>query len=225
MKEIVLGNIRLICADCMGVMGAAGDGAYDLALADPDYGLGKRLRGGKWAKRWGNAGLTLGSRPDRAYFDELRRVSRNQVVWGANYFTDMLAPSRCFLVWDKKDKMPKMADCEMAWTSFDRNAKVFSSARNPGGITGKKRIHICQKPVQLYMWILGMFAAPGDSVIDTHLGSASSAIAVYEVNHGLRDSGKEELSYTGIEIDPVYFGNAVERIREHMSTHPYTQQP
>lgn len=194
--------------------------AYDLAVVDPDYGLKRKLRGGSWAQKWGTDGMTLGGVPDKAYFDELRRVSRNQIVWGGNYFINFLVPSRCFLIWDKIEKIHTMADCEMAWTSFDRNAKVFTSARNPGGITGKKRIHVCQKPVQLYMWIIDNYTSEGERVIDTHLGSASSAIAVYEVNKKLRSEGKNELEFTGIEINAEYFDKAVERVMRHIEAHP-----
>ena len=220
MNEICIGNIRLICCDCTDVMRQTSDDSFDLAVVDPDYGLHRRLRGGQWAQRWGNDGMTLGGVPDAGYFRELMRISRNQIIWGGNYFTNFLPPSRCFLVWDKKDKNNTMADCEMAWTSFDRNARVFNSARNPGGITGKGRIHMCQKPVQLYMWILDMFAGPGDSVLDTHLGSASSAIAVYEVNKRLRAGGYPEISFTGIEINGEYFRKAVDRVMAHMRMYP-----
>lgn len=210
MKEWKHDNITLLCADCMEVMRSASEPLAELAVCDPDYDLGKRLRGGTWADRYGDSGSKLGGAPTWEYFDELRRVTANQVIWGGNYF-DFLPPTRCFLIWDKKDKMPKMADCEYAWTSFDRNAKVFSSARNPHGISGNdKRIHICQKPVQLYMWVYDLLAKPGDRVLDTHAGSASSAIAAWECNH----------PYIGIEINPDYFDKAVARIEKHIQTHP-----
>lgn len=210
MREWRHGDIRLLCADCMEVMRSAEGNLAELAVCDPDYNLGKKLRGGAWAARYGDSGARLGGAPDKGYFDLLRNVSDNQVIWGGNYF-DFLPPTRGFLIWDKKDKIPTLADCEYAWTSFDRNAKVFSSARNPHGISGNdKRIHVCQKPVQLYMWIYDLLAKPTDRILDTHFGSASSAIAAYECNH----------PYLGIEINQDYFDKAVERIEKHIATHP-----
>lgn len=207
MREVRIDNLRLICADCMEVMRTmTGLPPYDIAVCDPDYGLGGKLRGGNYMARYGDSGSRMGGQPTAGYFDELRRVSTNQVIWGWNYF-DFLPPTRCFLVWHKKDGPKNFADCELAWTSFDRNARLFSSARNPKGISGKgPRIHICQKPVQLYQWIYGEFANQGDSILDTHMGSGSSAIAAWE-------SG---LEYTGIEIDEEMYDKAVERIRGHI---------
>lgn len=216
MREWSHDNITLLCADCMDVMRlydpSAGSGAWmaDLAVCDPDYGLGKLMIGGNYMARYGKSGCSLGGKPTREYFDQLRMVSRHQVIWGGNYF-DFLPPTRCFLIWHKKDGPKNFADCEYAWTSFDKNARLFSSARNPKGISGTdKRIHICQKPVQLYMWIYDLFAKPGDRILDTHAGSASSAIAAWELNH----------PYIGIEINPDYFDKAVERLEKHISTHP-----
>lgn len=210
MREVKIGKLTLICGDCMEVMRESEGKLAELAVCDPDYGLKKKLKGGTWAGRYGNSGSNLGGVLDGGYFDELRRISDNQIIWGGNYF-DFLPPTRCFLVWDKKEKLPKMADCEYAWTSFDRNAKVFSSARNPHGISGNdKRIHLCQKPVQLYMWIYENYAKQGDRILDTHMGSASSAIAAYETGH----------NYLGVEINPDYFNKAVERVRKHIETHP-----
>lgn len=191
---------------------SAGSGAWmaDLAVCDPDYGLDKLMVGGNYMARYGDSGRKLGGNPDRSYYELLRAVSRNQVIWGGNYF-DFLPPTRCFLIWHKKDGPKNFADCEYAWTSFDKNARMFSSARNPKGISGNdKRIHLCQKPVQLYMWVYDLLAKPNDRILDTHAGSASSAIAAYETNH----------PYLGIEINPDYFDKAVERVEKHIQTHP-----
>lgn len=191
---------------------SAGSGAWmaDLAVCDPDYGLDKLMVGGNYMARYGKSGRSLGGKPTREYFDQLRMVSRHQVIWGGNYF-DFLPPTRCFLVWHKKDGPKNFADCEYAWTSFDKNARLFSSARNPRGISGNdKRIYICQKPVQLYMWVYDMLAKSEDRILDTHMGSGSSAIAAYETNH----------PYIGIEINPDYFDKAVERLEKHIATHP-----
>lgn len=211
MKEWRHGDdIRLLCADCMEVMRGAEGKLAELAVCDPDYGLGGKLRGGNYMARYEDSGARLGGKPGGDYFELLRGVSDNQVIWGGNYF-DFLPPTRCFLIWHKKDGPDNFADCEYAWTSFDRNARMFSSARNPKGISGNgKRIHICQKPVQLYLWIYDLLAKPADRILDTHMGSGSSAIAAYETGH----------PYVGIEINRDYFDKAVERIERHIATHP-----
>lgn len=140
--------------------------------------------------------------PGEEYFKELFRVSRNQIIWGGNYFK--LPPTRCFLVWRKltiSDKF-SMAMCEYAWTSFNRNAKLFECA--PQGKPGD-RFHPTQKPIELYDWIYGLFAEKGQKVLDTHLGSGSSRIAAH----------KAGLDFVGIEIDKEYFDKAEERFQKH----------
>lgn len=211
MKEWKHGNITLICDDCMNVMRGTEGTLAELAVCDPDYGLGKKISaGGTYANKYKGFDGILGGKPDKGYFDELCRVSDNQVIWGGNYF-DFLPPTRCFLIWEKKDRNNTMADCEYAWTSFDRNAKSVLLARNPHGISGNdRRIHICQKPVQLYVWIYDLLAKPGERILDTHMGSGSSAIAAYETGH----------SYVGVEINPDYFNKAVARIEKHIQNHP-----
>lgn len=210
MKEWRYGDITLLCADCMEVMRGAEGKLAELAVCDPDYGIDKCLTGGNYMARYKGFVGNLGGRPDRSYLDLLRSVSNNQVIWGGNYF-DFLPPTRCFLIWHKKDGPDNFADCEYAWTSFDRNAKLYSSARNPHGISGNDmRIHICQKPVQLYMWTYDLLAKPDDRILDTHMGSGSSAIAAYETGH----------PYLGIEISQGYFDKVVERIEKHIATHP-----
>ena len=137
--------------------------------------------------------------PGAEYFRELFRVSKNQIIWGGNYFS--LPPTRCFLVWRKLtiSESFTMAMAEYAWTSFNGNAKVFECA--PQGASKDPRFHPTQKPVALYTWVFKQFAKPGDRVLDTHLGSGSSRIAAY----GL------DLDFTGIEIDKDYFDQSVER--------------
>ena len=210
MREVRIGNLRLINADCMDVMRQSEGKLADLAVCDPDYGIDRCLKGGNYMARYKKFVGNLGGKPDKAWFDELRRVSDNQVIWGGNYF-DFLPPTRGFLVWRKKDGPKNFADCEYAWTCFDTNARVFESARNPKGISGTdRRIHNCQKPVQLYMWVYGLLGKPEDVILDTHMGSGSSAIAAYETGH----------EYVGIEINPDYFDKAVERVKRHIQTHP-----
>ncbi len=140
--------------------------------------------------------------PGEEYFKELFRVSRHQVIWGGNYFS--LPPTRCFLVWRKLTISEKfsMAMAEYAWTSFSGNAKVFECA--PQGTAKERRFHPTQKPVALYSWVYGLFAKPGDRILDTHLGSGSSRIAAYKMG----------LDFTGCEIDKGYFDAAERRFRE-----------
>lgn len=140
--------------------------------------------------------------PGQEYFDELFRVSRNQIIWGGNYFR--LPPTRCFLVWRKLtiSETFTMAMAEYAWTSFNGNAKVFECA--PQGKPGD-RFHPTQKPIELYRWIFSRYAKAGDKILDTHLGSGSSRIAAY-------DAG---LDFWGYEIDETYFRLEEERFEAH----------
>ena len=168
--------------------------------------------GGKWSKKYqvhqgGIFSQDIGHwdiAPEQEYFDELARVSKNQIIWGGNYFD--LPPTRCFLVWRKLTISENftMAMCEYAWTSFNDNAKVFEYAPQ-----GKDRFHPTQKPVALYTWIFNRYAKPGDKILDTHLGSGSSRIAAY-------DAG---LNFVGCEIDKEYFEKQEERFAAHTAQH------
>lgn len=197
-------NITLYNGDCMEFMRSLPDGYFDLSVVDPDYALDSKIsKGGTWAAKYKGFDGSLGGRPTKEYFDELFRVSKNQIVWGGNYFIDLLYPSRCFLIWDKKARLRTLADCEMAWTSFDKNAKIFTHPRN----TGEKRIHICQKPIALYEWIFENYTEGGARVLDTHLGSGSSAIAANKFN----------IDFHGVEINDEYFGQTVNRVKNFTS--------
>lgn len=138
------------------------------------------------------------SPPDKSYFDELFRVSKNQIIWGGNYFD--LPPTRGIIVWDKIQPWENFSQVEIAWTSFNRPAAIFRYS-NTGGRNGKK-IHPTQKPVPLYEWILGKYAKIGDKILDTHVGSASSLIACERMG----------FSYVGFELDEYYYGIAKERL-------------
>lgn len=142
--------------------------------------------------------------PTHEYFEQLFRVTKHQIIWGANYFPNM-PPTRCFIVWKKLTISEKftMAMCEYAWTSFDGNAKIFECA--PQGKANDKRFHPTQKPVALYKWLLTNYAKEGDRILDTHLGSGSIAIACHDFGYEL----------TGIELDADYYAKAVQRIKEH----------
>lgn len=190
--------------DCMEYMRTLPDKAFDLAVVDPPYGLPKESSSGsgKLKHRAFNRGhiLAWDSAPDEEYFTELFRISEHQVIWGGNYFP--MPPSRCFLVWDKLQPFPNFSRCEYAWTNFSNPSKLFSYDNRYAG-----KIHPTQKPVELYAWVYGMFARPGDKILDTHLGSGSSRIAAY-------DAG---LDFVGCEIDPVYFTAQEDRYQRHIA--------
>ena len=188
------GNILLINADCMEVMQHIRDGEFDLSCVDPPYGIdlaSKSFRGRQAKKSWDECV------PDDLYFSELMRVSKDQIIWGGNYFD--LPPSKGFLIWDKMQPFDfTSAMCEMAWSSIQKPAKMF---RLHVVTAETNKIHPTQKPVKLYQWLLSNYAKPGDRILDTHLGSGSSAIAAHY-------SG---FDFVGIELDVDYYNAAVER--------------
>lgn len=143
--------------------------------------------------------------PDKSYFDELFRVSKDQIIWGGNYFG--LPPARCFIVW-RKLQIPlegfSMSPVEYAWTSFAANASMFEACSS-GGSGREARFHPTQKPVELYEWLLRKYAKGGWRILDTHLGSGSSRIAAYNLN----------FDFVGCEIDKVYFDKQEERFARH----------
>jgi site-specific DNA-methyltransferase (adenine-specific) len=195
-------SIELLHGDCMDYMATLPDNAFELAIVDPPYGIGINASGrlghyGGKGKKWDN------EMPTDAYFTELARVSVNQIIWGANYF--VMPPTRCFLVWDKKQPHDvSFASHEYAWTSFDQSAKAFY-LRPQNADT--ERIHPTQKPVALYRWLLHNYAKQGDRILDTHLGSGSSAIAC----HGMG------FDMVGIELDADYYTASVKRFKEQTS--------
>ncbi len=164
---------------------------FDLAVVDPPYGIGGKFKGGKTGKMNFNeiVNKDWDKVPSDEYFSELQRVSKNQIIWGGNYFN--LPPTRCFIVWDKIISEDfSLAMAELAWTSFDKLAKIYKLQVPKNG-----KIHPTQKPVKLYDWIFKNYAKPTDKILDTHLGSGSSRIAAY----------KSGLSFVGIELDKDYF--------------------
>lgn len=186
--------------NAMDYMRSLPDKHFDLCIADPDFGLNEKIsKGGTWAAKYKGFDGALGGKPTKEMFDEMIRVSKNQIIWGGNYFIDMLYPTRCFLIWDKKARLRTLADCEMAWTSFDKNAKIFTHVRN----TGEKRVHICQKPIALYVWILDNYANVGDKIFDPFLGSGSSRIAAY----------RKGFDFYGCELNKTYFEDAEKRFK------------
>ena len=193
--------------DCLEAMRQMPDKYFDLAVVDPPYGIG--MDGGTVGYKGFNNFTKKDwdkSTPEKVYFDELFRVSKNQIIWGGNYFG--LPPSRCWLIWDKGEGFYNRtyAEAELTWTSFDANVKIFK--RDPlakGDYHGK--IHPTQKPVALYEWIYTRYAKPGYKILDTHLGSGSSRIAAH-------DAG---LDFVGFEIDKEYFDKQEERYNAHAS--------
>lgn len=156
--------------------------------------------GETWAEKYGKKIIAWDIAPNKEYFEELFRVSRNQIIWGGNYFE--LPPTRCFLIWKKLSisESFSMAMAEYAWTSFNDNAKVYECA--PQGNQNDPRFHPTQKPVSLYQWILNKYAKKGDKILDTHAGSASSLVACHRAG----------LDGWGFEINQQYFEKAKERL-------------
>jgi len=193
--------INITNEDNMKLMARYEDNHFDLAIVDPPYGLGKKIYSGgeKGCKfhtlfgenKWDD------NIPPKEYFDELFRVSKNQIIWGGNYFD--LPPTRTILCWDKKKGDNNFSMWEMAWTSFDKPAKIYR--QNSSG----DRIHPTQKPIKLYEWLLMKYAKEGDKILDTHLGSGSIAIACHNLKYDL----------TACELDKEYYDAAIKRINEH----------
>lgn len=191
--------------DCMDAMRQIPDKFFDLAVVDPPYGIG--MDGGcigyKGFNVFDKKDWDKKTPPDE-YFEQLFRTSKNQIIWGGNYFN--LPPSRCFLVWNKGAgfRGRTYAEAELAWTSFDANVRIFEhdplANRDYCG-----KIHPTQKPVALYRWIFQKYAKSGDKILDTHLGSGSSRIAAY-------DAG---LDFVGFEIDKDYFEKQEDRFAKH----------
>lgn len=179
------------------------DKHFELACVDPPYGmLGNTFR--TKSKQFTNgfassaldrpetskAKISLGYRSNQDYFDQLYRISKNQIVWGMQYFVEHLTPHQAVIIWDKGNGTSRFSDAELAWTSFDTAVRIVNKWIEPSG-----RIHPTQKPVALYKWIFANYAKQGDKILDTHLGSQSSRIAAYQMG----------FDFYGCELDPDYF--------------------
>ena len=198
--------------DCVAGMREYPDNYFDLAICDPPYGLdlanmnmgignskkASKAKNRKWvSKDWDK------KTPNYEYFLELFRVSKNQIIWGGNYFH--LPPCKNYVIWDKE--IPNglsFADCEMAWTSFSNAPKMF---RYSAYLDNKSKMHPTQKPVKLYEWLLKNYAKTGDKILDTHLGSGSSRIAAQKLG----------FDFYGFEIDQDYFEQSEKRFKEAVS--------
>ena len=201
--------------DCVHGLKRFPDKYFDLAIVDPPYGIDitKQFEN---ANKVGTNSMFKQTKgivkkdwdaeiPTAEYFDELKRVSKNQIIWGGNYFLDYLGNTKCMLVWDKMNGGNNMADAELAWTSFDKAVRMFRMHHFSSGYEAK--IHLTQKPTKLYDWILSKFANEGDLILDTHLGSGSSRIACY----------KAGLSFVGFEIDKDYWEAQEKRFKTFTS--------
>lgn len=191
--------------DCMEAMREFPDKFFDLAIVDPPYGIGRD--GGETGKNWKkyeHKGWDE-TAPGKEYFELLFSKSKNQIIFGANYFTPYLPASMGWIVWDKGQKLT-MSDGELAFSSFDRALRIIEYNRcyigDKGGL-----LHPTQKPVRLYSWILKNYAEPGMKILDTHLGSGSSRIAAHDMG----------FDFWGYELDPEYFAAQEKRFAQHTS--------
>lgn len=187
--------------DCLEVMKTFPDKSFDLVLTDPPYGLNSRMQGGTWGENAiykemrGQEGWDV--LITKEYFDEMFRVSKEQVIWGGNYYT--MPPSRCWFAWEKNEKMETLADFELAWTSLDKPAKMFKERRNPDG----KRQHPTQKPLELMRWCLSQFP-DAQKILDPFMGSGTTLVAAKYLNRNA----------TGIEISEKYCEIARKRLSQ-----------
>lgn len=196
------------------------DKYFELAIIDPPYGIkaSEYKRGGQQHGKAKAASKAYGSKdwdkkpPGDEYFKNLFRISKNQVIFGANHFISRIPyDSSCWIVWDKENGNNDYADCELAWTSFKKSVRLFRfrwQGMLQGDMKNKEiRFHPTQKPVALYQWIISKFAEPGDKIIDTHAGSGSCLVAAYKTQH----------DFLGFELDEEYFTKADKRIRDEMA--------
>jgi site-specific DNA-methyltransferase (adenine-specific) len=215
----VTDKIRITNEDNMALMSRYPDNEFDLAIVDPpyDFSIGDKtnfyVSQGKYNKTQetrpkggfkigGNYMDSIQKAPDKTYFKELQRISKNQIIFGGNYFTDILKPTTCWIVWDKMNGENYFGDFEMAWTSFGKANRMFKKV-----VHEPNRIHPTQKPVALYKWILDKYAKPNDKILDTHGGSMSIAIACHDYDFEL----------TLCELDEEYYKKGIERIKNHVS--------
>lgn len=201
--------------DCIEGLKQYPDNHFELAIVDPPYGINESGQTNKTrgkiakSKDYGNKNWDTSS-PDKLYFQELIRVSKNQIVWGANHFISKIPfDSSCWIVWNKDNGETDFADCELAWTSFKSAVRKFDfkwQGMLQGDMKNKEnRIHPTQKPVKLYKWLLTNYAKEGDKILDTHLGSGSSRIAAYDLG----------FEFTGFELDEDYFIASEKRFKQH----------
>ena len=194
--------------DCMQGMAEYEDNHFDLCICDPPYGIDwmKQIQNPNEGKNWKKYKEKSWDKesPSEEYFEELKRVSKNQIIWGANYYENM-PPTPCWIIWDKMQEFTG-AVFEMAWTSFNTPAKAFRMSRVEA-YTHQLKIHPTQKPIALYKWLLTKYAKEGDKILDTHVGSASSLIACEDMG----------FNYVAFEIDKDYYDAAQKRLKQFRS--------
>ena len=200
--------MKLYNEDCLPAMLKMENNHFDLAIVDPPYGIGFSS---KKQNNFHKGGISHDYKgwdekiPKKEYFEELKRVSKNQIIWGGNYMTEYLWPSRCWISWYKMQEF-STNEFELAWTSFDKTCKQFNMSRVQA-YAGQNKIHPTQKPCKLYEWLLMHYAKEGDKILDTHLGSGSIAIACDKMGFDL----------TGYELDKDYYDGAVKRLSNHQT--------
>ena len=211
-------KITITNEDNMELMARYPDKYFSLALIDPPYGIGEdgsknnsRSKMAKSKNYKAFAGNDLKA-PDKEFFNELFRISKNQIIFGANHFISKIPfDSSCWIIWDKDNGETDFADCELAWTSFGTAARKFKfkwQGMLQENMKNKEiRIHPTQKPGALYKWLLDKYAKEGDKILDTHLGSGSIAIACHDYGYEL----------TACELDKEYYDKAIQRIKNHVS--------
>ena len=197
----------------MELMAKYPDGYFELAIVDPPYGIGADKAQNAGSEKSGYKQYKQtdwdSSIPNKEYFAELKRVSKNQIIWGGNYMTEHLPPSMGWILWDKGQRDFSLADGELAWSSFNKALRIFELSRGKALSNNNEdggRIHPTQKPVRLYEWLLANYAKEGDKILDTHLGSGSSRIACHNLN----------FDFVGAELDKDYFDAAEFRYQEHI---------
>ena len=199
--------------DCMDFLKNQDDNTFDLAIVDPPYGIGEDWKKHNKGAKFDRTTYKNDRIPTREYFDELKRVSRNQIIWGYNYYTDVLGSTNHLIVWDKKSSDNKVfhySKCEIAYTSIHIPCNIVSiewDGYRMGMERKQKKIHPHQKPVQLYEWLLMNYAKKGDRILDTHVGSGSSRIACHNLG----------FDYVGCEIDVTYYKKQEKRYRDYIS--------
>ena len=216
MNKLQLGNITAIHGDCMDYMKTLPDKCFDLAIVDPPYGIGedgsKNHTRTKKAKAKDYKAYSSGDTeaPNLQYWDELQRVSKKIIAWGANHYISKLPfDSPCWIVWDKDNGENDFADCELAYTNFDTAVRRFKyrwAGMLQQDMKNKQdRIHPNEKPIALYKWLLSNYSKQGYKILDTHGGSFSHAIACHDL----------EFELTIIEKDKFYFEKAIKRLKWH----------
>jgi len=190
----------------MELMSRYPDNYFDLAIVDPPY-RDQNQPTKQMREKMSGTMKTFGLKPQEEYFIELFRVSKNQIIWGANNFLENLRSTNCMLFWYKRNPMRNYSDGEFAWTSFDSVAKCIPIDHFGAHTSDKIKFHPTQKPVKLYEWLLMNYAKENDKILDTHLGSGSIAIACHNLGYEL----------TACELDKDYFEASIKRINDHVS--------